>query len=106
MMSSMRGRSTARFLVYVGVVPSREVLGNLASTARGQPWHVALLSPSTAVRFAATTFALMVKGFRFFTPERLKDALVHLHCDEGEQQRVMKSLERVRGSDTSLLPRP
>ena len=96
MMQTVRGRA-ARYLIYCASVPPPDVLAQLASAARGQPWQVALISPSTAVRFAASTFAMIVRGFRFFPPEDLERALEHLQCDKAEQQRARSALLRCQG---------
>jgi hypothetical protein len=95
----------ARYLIYCAAVPARDVLSQLAIAARGQPWQVALVSPSTAVRFAASTFSLVVRSFRFFTPDSLREALQHLQCDEAEQDLVRRSLSRLRGVEISVPPK-
>jgi hypothetical protein len=104
MMHGLKGRSI-RHLIYCASAPPAEVLGQLANVARGQPWQVALMSPSTAVRFAASTFSMIVRGFRFFTPDRLREALLHLQCDEPEQEQARRALARCRGVELSLPPK-
>lgn len=106
MIQERRGRSSVRFLIYSLVTPPREVLSRLAGAVRGQPWQVALLSPSTAVRFAASTFSLIVKGFRFFPPERLDDALAHVCCEGAELEQARAALARMRGDPGSVRPQP
>jgi hypothetical protein len=103
-MREFKGRGSTRFLIYAGVVPPREVLADIASVARGETWTVALISPLISVRFAASTFAFVVKGFRFFAPDRVADALAHLSCDEAEKQRAFQSLARMRGREISVSP--
>lgn len=97
MMREARDRGATRYLIYADFVPPAHALADIASIARGQPWQVALISPSTAVRFAASTFAFVTKGFRFFTPDRVADAVAHLGGDEKEQRRAVKVLTRLRG---------
>ena len=104
MMHAMKGRGV-RYLIYCAAAPSREILTQLASIARGQPWQVSLTSPSTAVRFAASTFAMIVRGFRFFTPDRMREALQHLQCDEAEQHEARRALARCRGMEASIPPK-
>lgn len=99
-----RGQST-RHLIYCAAAPPSDVLGRIANAARGQPWTVSLISPSTAVRFAASTFSMIIRGFRFFAPDRLRDALLHLHCDDAEQEQARRALARCRGVELSLPPR-
>lgn len=96
-MREAKDRGATRYLIYTDVVPPAHVLADIASIARGQPWQVSLISPSTAVRFAASTFAFVIKGFRFFTPDRIVDAVAHLGCQETEQKRALKVLARLRG---------
>jgi hypothetical protein len=97
MMRSFQGNSATRHLVYADAPPPAYALMDLANAARGQPWVVALLSPSTAVRFAASTFSLVVKGFRFFVPEQLDAAMFHIGCDIKQQHRAREALRRLRG---------
>jgi hypothetical protein len=104
MMHGCKGRAV-RFLIYCAASPPSEILKQLANIARGQPWQVALLSPSTAVRFAASTFALIVRGFKFFTPDRVREALQHLNCNDAEQEQARRALARCRGTELSLPPR-
>jgi hypothetical protein len=98
MMRRLKDHGSTRFLIWADVSPPTHVLADIASVARGQPWQVALISPSTAVRFAASTFAFVTKGFRFFPPDRVHDALAHLGGDEREQKRAFAVLERLRGN--------
>jgi hypothetical protein len=104
MMHGMKGRS-ARYLVYAVAAPPAEVLTQIASAARGEPWQVALLSPTTAVRFAASTFSMIVRGFRFFTPDRMREALLHLQCGDAEQEEARRALARCRGLEVSIPPK-
>lgn len=103
MLQTMQGRTT-RHLIYCVAAPPPDVLSQIAGVARGQPWRVALLSPSTAVRFAASTFSMIARGFRFFTPERMAEALEHLHCTEAEKEAARRSLARCRGVELSTPP--
>jgi hypothetical protein len=104
MMHGLRGRG-ARHLIYCSVAPPADVLGRIANAARGQPWQVALISPSTAVRFAASTFSMIVRGFRFFSPDRVRDAIQHLQCDEADEEQARRALARCRGIDVSIPPK-
>lgn len=97
MIRGARDRGVTRFLIYADVSPPTSVLADIASVARGQPWQVSLISPSTAVRFAASTFSFVIKGFRFFVPENVADALAHLGCDVALQRRGRELLDRMRG---------
>jgi hypothetical protein len=104
-MRGFKGRCSIHFLVYAEAVPPREVLAEIAGVARGEPWTVALISPSLAVRFAASAFALVIKGFRFFSPDSVDAALTHLGCDAARKQRAFQVLARMRGREISLSPR-
>jgi hypothetical protein len=103
LMQALKGRES-RHLIYVVAAPPREFLSQITTVARGQPWQVALLSSSTAVRFAASTFSLIVRGFRFFPPDRIGDALKHLQCTVTEQDEARKALIRCRGMELSVPP--
>ncbi|HET8935292.1 MAG TPA: hypothetical protein VFN67_17710 [Polyangiales bacterium] len=98
MIRAAKGRGVTRFLIYADVSPPTSVLADIASVARGEPWQVSLISPSTAVRFAASTFSFVTKGFRFFVPEKVPEALAHLGCDVELQKRGLAVLERLRGA--------
>lgn len=104
MMHGMKGRAV-RYLVYAAASPPAEVLSQIAGAARGQPWHVSLISPSTAVRFAASTFSMIVRGFRFFAPDRMREALLHLQCSDAEQAEARRALARCRGLEVSVPPK-
>lgn len=99
----LKGRD-AKLLIYAAAVPPREVLADIASVARGEHWTVSLISPSVAVRFAASTFSLVVRGFRFFTPDSLSAALGHLGCDDALTRRALGMLATMRGREGSLSP--
>lgn len=103
MMHGLKGRGV-RHLIYCVAAPAPEILTQIASVARGQPWQVSLISPSTAVRFAGSTFSMIVRGFRFFTPDRIHDALQHLQCNAAEQEVAQRALARCRGVETSIAP--
>ena len=104
MMHGLKGRGVRHF-IYCAAAPSREILTQLASIARGQPWQVSLASPSTAVRFAASTFSMIVRGFRFFPPDRMREALEHLQCNDTEQEEARRAMARCRGLEVSLPPK-
>jgi hypothetical protein len=101
----LKGRQS-RLLIYAEAVPPREVLADIASIARGEPWNVALISRSLAVRFAASTFALVVKGFRFFTPDAVGPAIEQLGCDDAQTLRAISALARMRGAGDPLSSQP
>lgn len=101
MIRTAKDRGMTRFLIYADVSPPSSVLADIASVARGQPWQVSLISPSTAVRFAASTFSFVTKGFRFFVPDKVAEALAHLGCDAELQRRGLEVLDRLRGAAAS-----
>jgi hypothetical protein len=86
----------ARLLVYAETPPARRHIDGIVEVVRGKQLRVSLVSPSTAVRFVASTFALIVRGFRFFPPEQLSAALLHIGCDHGEQVKVRQVLDRLQ----------
>ena len=85
-----------RILAYAADAPPRVGLEGIMSAARGKSWRVALISPSTGVRFAASTFSFVIKTLRFFAPNELPAAFDHLGCDQVERQKASEALARLR----------
>jgi hypothetical protein len=98
MLESFGPSDTPRFLGYAESAPPRAVLETLVVLLRGKQWKASLVSPSSAMRFAASTFALIIRNFRFFPPEDLTGALDHLGCSAGEKLKVRDTLRRLRRS--------
>jgi hypothetical protein len=85
-----------RLLVYALEQPPLAAIESMQQVMRGRRWRVAFVSPSIAVRFVASTFALTVRDVRFFSPDALPAALKHLECTGQEEQQVLAALERLR----------
>jgi hypothetical protein len=85
-----------RILAYAADAPPRAALDGIMSAARGKSWRVALISPSTAVRFVASTFSFVIRTLRFFAPNELGAAFEHLGCSEVERRRASEALARLR----------
>lgn len=85
-----------RLLVYALEQPPLTAIEAMQQLMRGKRWRVAFVSPSIAVRFVASTFALTVRDVRFFSPDALPGALKHLECSGQEEQQVLSALERLR----------
>ncbi|HET8935877.1 MAG TPA: hypothetical protein VFN67_20660 [Polyangiales bacterium] len=85
-----------RALVYALEQPPLTAIESMQHVMRGRRWRVAFVSPSIAVRFVASTFALTVRDVRFFSPDALPAALKHLECTGQEEQLVLIALERLR----------
>ena len=96
LLQELRSQRHTRFLVYQQQQPPLSVLKRLTDAVRGGHWRVAMVSPSAAMRFVASSFSLIVKDVRFFAPEALDAALDHLHCSSAEKRRVGACLERLR----------
>ena len=97
-----------RAVVYSGCHVSRSEQDELkqATSGRAKP-RVALLSPSTAVRFVATMFTLLNRNLRFFAPSDFEAALAHLACSPEEQALVTRTYQALRarvegGASTAL----
>jgi hypothetical protein len=90
------GSQPLRILAYAADAPPRAALDGIMSAARGKAWRVALISPSTAVRFVASTFSFVLRTLRFFAPDELVAAFDHLGCDEVERRKVAEALARLR----------
>lgn len=85
-----------RSLVYALEQPPLAAIESMLDVLRGRRWRVAIVSPSIAVRFVASTFALSVRDVKFFPPGDLAAALKHLECSALEEQQVLLVLERMR----------
>jgi hypothetical protein len=96
LLTELRSQRHTRFLVYQQQQPPLSVLTHLTDAVRGAHWRVAMVSPSAAMRFVASSFSLIVKDVRFFAPEALDAALDHLNCSGAERQRVDACLRRLR----------
>lgn len=59
-------------------------------------WKVAVVSPSTAVRFVVSVFALELPSIRLFAPEHLDEACAYLGCTLDEVAVVRGALERAK----------
>jgi hypothetical protein len=102
MMKGWKVGESPRFFVYCVGAPAISELEGLVSVVRGKHWQVALVSPSTPVRFLASTFSLIVRGFRFFPPEQLTAAIQHLGSDRAEELKLRQVLQRLAGPESSL----
>lgn len=89
---------SVRCLVYSATAPPRSALEGIVRAVRGKTWLVSIVSESAAVRFAASTFALVVRTVRFFTPDEMSSACEHLGCTPAEQAKVRQALKRLRGT--------
>jgi hypothetical protein len=88
-----------RFVVFAdGSPPSAANQRRIAEIVRAKSgeWLVALISSSTALRFVVSAFSLVNRSIRFFTPEQLPEALLHIHCTPEEQRAVHEVLQRLR----------
>lgn len=85
-----------RSLVYALEQPPLAAIDSMLQVLRGRRWRVAIVSPSIAVRFVASTFALSVRDVKFFPPGDLPAALKHLACSPHEESQVLSVLERLR----------
>lgn len=90
------GEQNPRLLVNALEQPPLIAIEAMQNVMRGRRWRVAFVSPSIAVRFVASTFALTVRDVRFFSPDALPAALKHLECSGQEEQQVLTALERLR----------
>jgi hypothetical protein len=90
-----------RWLLYALEQPPLTAIESMQQIMRGPRWRVAFVSPSIAVRFVASTFALTVRDVRFFSPDALPAALKHLECTGPEEQQVLAVLERLRRGESA-----
>jgi hypothetical protein len=86
-----------RVLLYGGRQPSSSQLDEIKQATRGKAKpKVALLSPSTALRFVASMFTLLNRNYRFFAPSEFQAALAHLGCTPEETPLVTRTYEELR----------
>jgi hypothetical protein len=98
LMGTLTGVASLRFLVYAeGSPPSAALQRRIVGLVRGHSWRVALVSSSAALRFVVSTFALVNRSIRYFTPEQLAGALLHIGCSAQEAIAVERVLHRLRG---------
>jgi hypothetical protein len=97
MLRSLHGELHLRCLVDVRrEQPPLARIERLLNVVQGKPWRVAMLSASTAMRFVASSFSLVVRNVRLFAPEELDAALDHIQCSAAEKPRVGECLTRLR----------
>jgi len=101
LLRELRSKPEARFLVYQLEQPPLREVQRLIEAVRGCSWRVAMVSPSVAMRFVASSFSLVAKNVRFFAPEALDAALAHMNCSVAEKLRVRACLERLRANQRS-----
>lgn len=86
-----------RALVYSEHHVSRKEQEELKQATRGSAKpRVALISPSTAVRFVASMFTLLNRNLRFFAPSHFDEALLYLACTDREAEAVAAVYKELR----------
>jgi hypothetical protein len=97
-----------RALVHSGCHASRSEQEELRQATSGSTTpHVALISPSTAVRFIASMFTLLNRNLRYFAPSEFGAALGHLGCTPEETLLVTRAYEGLRDQvEASYSARP
>ena len=95
LVQELRDQPQTRFLVYQQEQPPLNVVRRMVEVVRGGKWRVSMVSPSASMRFVASSFSLVVKDVRFFSPETLNAALDHLKCSPAEKRRASACLERL-----------
>jgi hypothetical protein len=98
-MKTITSTPRVRFLVWVEGSPPTAANQRRISELVQRDWPVALVSPSTAMRFVVSAFSLVNRSIRFFAPAQLSDALVHIHCTAADAIAVHDALERLRFED-------
>jgi hypothetical protein len=86
-----------RMVVYVqGAAPSVANQQRIAKIVRGRDWPCALISSSIALRFVVSTFSLINRNIRYFTPTQVPAALLHIGCTKDTSPAVEQVLDRLR----------
>jgi hypothetical protein len=89
-----------------GAYPPRDEQVRLAEAGGRQPWLAAVVSPSPALRFVVSAVSLINRNLRYFTPQDLPKALVHLRCTATEQEAVLDALDRLKQAHQEPAPPP
>jgi len=91
-----------RCLVYTeGWYPTRAQASQITQARRGKQPTIAVLSTATSVQFAVSVFALVNRRMRFFKPEELDQAFVHLGLQPSAGARVREALARLQAKPSS-----
>jgi hypothetical protein len=86
----------ARIFVYTeGGRPTRDQQQRLLDVEKNT-WPVAVVSPSTAVRFVVTVFALELPRIQLFAPEQMEEAVAFLGCAPGAIGSVRAAIDRCK----------
>lgn len=94
-----------RVLLYGGHQPSPSEMEEIKQATRGKAKpRVALLSPSTALRFVASMFTLLNRNYRFFAPGEFQAALAHLGCSADEAALVTRTYEELQAQVEGVAP--
>jgi hypothetical protein len=96
LLRSLEGQRRVRVLVYSeGGRPTREQQHRMTEVLK-IGWPVAVVSPSTAVRFVVSVFALDVPAIRLFTLDQLDEAFAHIGCTDEDAAVVRVQLDRMK----------
>lgn len=90
------GTKNVRIFAYTdGGRPTREQQQRLLEIDLDR-WPIAVVSPSTAVRFIVSVFALETPAIRLFPPEQLSEACAYLNCTAEELTTIHAGLDRAK----------
>jgi hypothetical protein len=85
-----------RAIVYTEIHLTRPQQVEVEEATRSQtPPRVAVISPSTAVRFVASMFTLLNRDIRFFAPTQYAAAITHLGLTTQESEAVRRCYDRL-----------
>jgi hypothetical protein len=79
-----------------GASPTREQQGRMNALMKGQLVLVAVVSPSTGVRFVVSVLALVNRAIKSYSPRDYEAAFSHLGLAVAERVSVAESIDRVR----------
>lgn len=93
---SFHDQSGVRSFVYSeGGRPTREQQQRLTE-ALNPSCPIAVVSPSTAVRFVVSVIALEVRAIQLFQNDQIDEAFAHLACTPDEIAAIRSTLERLK----------
>jgi hypothetical protein len=107
LMGVSRGGSLPRCIVITGgAYPDHGQRERLIALTKGKPSRVAVISPATTVRFAASVLALINRNVKSYSPKEHDAAFSHVGLARADRAIVEACIERLRRELTSTPPVP
>jgi hypothetical protein len=96
LLGTLRGTGPGRILLYTeGGRPTREQQQRLMDVPP-LGWPIAVVSPSTAVRFVVSVFALELPAIQLFAPEQMEEAIAFVGCAPHVTPAIRAAIDRCK----------